>query len=260
MTGLLSAIVAATRARLALRPFVAAPGRDTAMRRRPPDGERFVRMLMRRDSVNVVAECKRQSPSGGVLCREYDAAQIASAYERAGAAAVSVITEPEFFAGTLDDLRAVCAAVALPVLRKDFIVDERQLTEAADAGADAALLIVGAVSDAELRHLIDAARALRLAALVEVHDEGELDRALSSGADLIGVNARNLRTLQVERDTLHRLAPRIPSTVVHVAESGIRSRAEIERLRDAGYHAFLVGERLMRSQDPGAALEELLGS
>jgi indole-3-glycerol phosphate synthase len=206
----------------------------------------------------VIAECKRRSPSRGVLRRDYYPAAIATAYERAGAAAISVLTEPTFFDGSVEHLTAVRKAVTLPVLRKDFIVTEYQILEAASAGADAVLLIVAALGQADLVRLVAAARASGLDALVEVHDEAELDRATSAGADLIGVNSRNLRTLEVTLDVTHTLAPKIPRGVVKVAESGLRTREDIAALMADGYDAFLVGERLMTAPDPGAALSALV--
>jgi indole-3-glycerol phosphate synthase len=207
----------------------------------------------------VIAECKRRSPSRGVLRRDYDPAAIGLGYERAGAAAISVLTEPTFFDGSLEHLRAVRAAVSIPVLRKDFIVTEYQLLEARAAGADAVLLIVAAGDDALLRRLIDRARELGLDVLVEVHDEAELTRAVDAGADVIGVNNRNLRTLQVRLEVTHALAARMPPDAVKVAESGLRTRDDLAALAAAGYEAFLVGERLMTAPDPGAALAELMG-
>ncbi len=259
MSDVLSAIVATTRARVASLPAAATSTLERAASRSQPDGKRFVQVLSRADRTNVIAECKRRSPSVGLLSSAYDPPGIARVYERSGAAAISVITEPEFFGGAVDDLRRVRDVVSVPLLRKDFIVDERQLFEAAGAGADAVLLIVAILGQQELARLTGAARALGLAALVEVHDEGELDRAISSGAELLGVNARNLGTLRVGPDTLQRLAPLIPAGLVRVAESGIASRHDIDGLRKAGYQAFLVGAHLMKSPDPGAALGELLG-
>jgi indole-3-glycerol phosphate synthase len=195
-----------------------------------------------------------------VLCRDYDPAAIARRYERAGAAAISVLTEPTFFDGAPEHLAAVREAVSVPVLRKDFIVDEYQILEARAWGADAVLLIVAALRDAELHALLRAARETALEALVEVHDEGELERACAAGATLLGVNNRSLRTLAVDRDTAARLARRIPSGAIAVAESGLRSRDDLDRLSALGYRAFLVGERLMGTSDPAAALRELVQS
>jgi indole-3-glycerol phosphate synthase len=258
---LLATIVAGTRCavdtRKERRPM-AQLERDAA--RRNPHGPAFVAALSRRDRLNVIAECKRRSPSRGVIKRDYDPVAIATGYAAAGAAAISVLTEPTFFDGTLDHLAAVRAAVPLPLLRKDFIVDRYQLVEARAAGADAALLIVAALGEAELRTLIGEAEALGLAVLVEVHDENELLVALDAGARVIGVNNRNLRTLAVSVEASDRLIAHMPGDRVAVAESGLRTRGDLVRLSSLGYRAFLVGERLMESRDPGAALAALLGS
>jgi indole-3-glycerol phosphate synthase len=216
------------------------------------------RALTSGSAPRVIAECKRRSPSRGVLRRDYDPAAIATAYERAGAAAISVLTEPTFFDGSLDHLAAVRRAVNAPVLRKDFIVTEYQILEAKAAGADAVLLIVGALAQDDLVRLSAAARAGGVDALVEVHDASELDRAMSAKAEIIGVNSRNLRTLEVTLDVTHTLAPKIPRGIVKVAESGIRTREDIAALTADGYNAFLVGERLMTAPDPGAALSALV--
>jgi indole-3-glycerol phosphate synthase len=223
-----------------------------------PDGAMFRAALGRPGRLNIIAECKRRSPSRGVLRRAYDPVAIALGYEAAGAIALSVLTEPMFFDGALAHLRQVRDAVRLPLLRKDFVVDEYQILEARAAGADAVLLIVTALTDGELRRLLQRARSLGLAALVEVHDGAELDRALASGADIIGVNNRNLRTLAVDLDASEQIARQLPPDVIAVAESGLRTREDLERLRGLGYHAFLIGERLMTSADPGAALHSLL--
>jgi indole-3-glycerol phosphate synthase len=256
--GLLAAIVASARVRAAAitRTTLADLERRAASRR--PRPARFADALSRPDHVNVIAECKRRSPLKGLLRQDYAPAELAVEYERAGAAAVSVLTEPEFFDGGLDDLHAVAAEVSLPLLRKDFIVDERQLLEARAAGADAVLLIVAALDDGELKRMLSAACDLELAALVEVHSAPELDRALVAAAAIVGMNARNLQTMEVDPANAARLGPAIPSGVIRVAESGIRSRADIDVLRQAGYDAFLVGECLMRSESPGAALAGLL--
>ena len=225
--------------------------------RRQAQGRAFRDALCASPSPRIIAECKRRSPSKGILRRDYDPAAHAAAYARAGAAAISVLTEPTFFDGNLEHLQQVRAAVAVPLLRKDFIVTEYQLAEAAACGADAVLLIVGALSDRELRHLAMTASSLALAALIEVHDRPELERALSADAEIIGVNSRNLRTLAVDPDVLEELATLIPSGVIAVAESGIRTAADIGRLSAMGYSAFLVGERLIAESDPGAALRAL---
>ena len=201
----------------------------------------------------------RRSPSKGLLCEDYAPVRIARSYEQAGAAAISVLTEPTFFDGALSHLEAVRAVVGIPLLRKDFIVDRYQLLEARTAGADAILLIVAALDPASLVTLRREAESLGLDALVEVHDGDELDRAISAGADVIGVNNRNLHTLEVDLEASDRLAARMPAHVVAVAESGLRSRQDVDRLAARGYHAFLVGERLMTAADPGAALGALTG-
>jgi indole-3-glycerol phosphate synthase len=255
---LLATIVAATRVRVDAQvervPLqTVRQAAATASPARP-----FREALARADRVNVIAECKRRSPSRGVLRREYDPVAIARRYEDAGAAAVSVLTEPTFFDGELDHLRAVRDAIRLPLLRKDFIVSAYQLWEARAAGADAVLLIAAALGEEELAALQGDARAIGLDALVEVHDDAELARALAAGADLVGVNSRNLRTLAVDVHAPRRLARLLPSHVVGVAESGLRSAADLLALREVGYSAFLVGEHLMTAADPGSALRELV--
>ncbi len=256
---LLRAIVEATRriteVRRAREPIAALEERAAL---RTPDGARFARELGAAGRVNVIAECKRRSPSKGILAAEYDPVRIASAYEAGGAAAISVLTEPTFFDGALEHLTAVRAAVSIPLLRKDFIVDDYQLLEARAAGADAVLLIVAALEQRELLRLDRRARELGLATLVEVHDEQELARAVSAGAQIVGVNNRNLRTLAVDIEASYRLAARMPRDVIAVSESGLKSRAELERLAGAGYRAFLIGERFMTDADPANALRDLL--
>ncbi|MGE5644970.1 MAG: indole-3-glycerol phosphate synthase TrpC [Acidobacteriota bacterium] len=206
----------------------------------------------------VIAEIKRASPSKGVLADGLDPAAIASAYQAGGAAALSVLTDEHFFRGSLDDLDIARGAVGLPVLRKDFTIDEYHVAEAGARCADAVLLIAAILPSARLRQLREYAAKLGLAALVEVHDQADLDAALESGAGIIGVNNRNLRTFEVTLETSLALGPRIPDGVVKVSESGIRSRADIEKLGQAGFQAFLVGEHLMRSRDPRQALRALV--
>jgi indole-3-glycerol phosphate synthase len=208
----------------------------------------------------VIAECKRRSPSRGVLAPSYDPVAIATQYAKGGAAAISVLTEPTFFDGSLEHLAAVRQAVDSPLLRKDFIVDDYQLFEARANGADAILLIVAGLEQARMVRLQHRAWELGLAALVEVHDEPELARAIDAGARLIGVNNRNLRTLTVDTDASYRLAAQMPKGVVAVSESGLQSRADLEQLSAAGYRAFLIGERFMTDRDPAGALRALLGS
>lgn len=256
---LLKAIVAATRARVEVqRARVTARTLESAIAAAAPT--RGFRRRLAAPGRNVIAECKRRSPSRGVLRPVYDPAAIASSYEQAGAAAISVLTEPAFFDGALSHLEDVRRAVALPLLRKDFTVDPYQLLEARAAGADAVLLIVAALEAQTMRALHRDARELDLDVLVEVHDEAELELALEAGADLIGVNNRNLRTLEVSIDASYRLGPRMPADVVAVAESGLKTADDLERLEASGYRAFLVGERFMAAADPGDALRSLLDS
>ncbi len=258
---LLEAIVAATRARVAAA--IAREPRSAIEQRaasRTPRAADFTARLSRPGTVNIIAECKRRSPSRGVLRAAYEPVAIAAGYERAGAAAISVLTEPGFFDGSLAHLDAVRAAVTVPLLRKDFIVDEYQLLEARAAGADAILLIVAALDDRDLASLSAAAAALGLAALVEVHDSVECGRALEAGARIIGVNNRNLRTLKVDLDASRAVAAMLPSGVIGISESGLKSSADLQAMKALGYQAFLMGERFMIEPDPGAALAGLLES
>jgi indole-3-glycerol phosphate synthase len=206
----------------------------------------------------IIAEVKKASPSRGVLTGQFDPAGIARAYASGGAAALSVLTDREFFCGCLEDLEAARAAVNIPVLRKDFTIDAYHVHEAAAHGADAILLIAAILTEKEMRDFRELAEHYGMAALVEIHDEDELKPALASGARVIGVNNRNLHTFQVDLAVSLDLAGKIPNHVIKVAESGIHSRHEIARLRAAGYQAFLVGEHLMKSGDPAQALRELL--
>jgi indole-3-glycerol phosphate synthase len=256
---LLEASLAATRRIVEVRSDREPPA-DLARRAdsRPARPGCFRAALARRDRVNIIAECKRRSPSRGVLRAEYDAAAIARSYARGGAAAISVLTEPTFFDGSLADLSAVREAVDAPVLRKDFIVSEYQLLEARAAGADAVLLIVAALSPRALRGLAGRAASLGLDVLVEVHDAQELAVAIDAGADVIGVNNRNLRTLAVDVRASDELMARIPTGVVAVSESGLKGAAELRHLRAIGYSAFLIGERLMLADDPEAAVRQLV--
>jgi indole-3-glycerol phosphate synthase len=256
---LLAAIVAATRRSVqSRREVVDDAALEDRARGRAPAGDAFASALRRPGTLNVIAECKRRSPSKGVLRASYDPPAIASAYARAGAAAISVLTEPTFFDGALEHLSAVRATVDVPLLRKDFVVDRYQLLEARAAGADAVLLIVAALDQGTLRELHREAAALGLAVLVEVHDESELTRALEADAQIIGVNNRNLRTLAVSVEASDRLIESIPRDRTAVAESGLRTHADLVRLSRRGYHAFLVGERLMTSEDVGEALRSLM--
>jgi len=222
-------------------------------------------------SVALIAEVKKASPSAGVICPDFDPVRIAGEYEAAGASCLSVLTDEKFFQGSLAYLKQIRRAVKLPLLRKDFIIDERQILEAIEWGADAVLLIAAILSDAQLQRFQALATGAGLAALVEVHDEAELDRALAAGAQLVGVNNRNLKTFKVDLATTEKLAARLrsptrntqhatrmPSPLL-VAESGIHTRADVERLAKCGARAILVGESLMKQADIGAKVRELLG-
>lgn len=208
----------------------------------------------------VIAELKKASPSAGLLRRDYHPQQIARDYESAGAAALSILTEPDFFLGSLADLKEARAAAGLPVLRKDFILDDYQVYESVGAGADALLLIVAALEDAALARLLELSGRLRIEALVEVHTADELQRALGAGARILGVNNRNLKTMEVNLETSLRLREQIPGSCLAISESGIKTAADLQRLGAAGYHAVLIGERLMTSEEPGQALAALLGT
>ncbi len=206
----------------------------------------------------IIAELKKASPSKGLIRPEFDAAELAPQLEAAGAAVLSVLTEERFFGGSLENLRRASAAVSIPCLRKDFTVDSFQIVEARANGADAILLIVAALTDAELRSLREEARRCELDVLCEVHDRAELERAITLDCECVGVNSRDLRTFQVSLDRACELAQLLPADAVRVAESGIHSREDMDRLRAAGYEAFLIGESLMRQPHPGDALTDLL--
>ena len=256
---LLETIVAATRTAVAERQ-AGRPLRDVerAAAERQPRGDRFVAVLADPSRYSVIAECKRRSPSRGVIRADYEPAAIAAGYAAAGAAGISVLTEPAFFDGALEHLAAVRQQVDIPVLQKDFIVSEYQLLEGRAAGADAALLIAAGLDDDTLRRLAAEAAGLGLAVLAEVHNRRELDRVLAAGAAVIGVNNRNLRTLAVDLEASRTLVEVIPEEVVAVAESGLRTPADLQALRGAGYDAFLIGESLMSRPDPGAVLARML--
>ena len=208
--------------------------------------------------LRVIAELKHASPSGGILRQEYRCDAIAQSYEAAGASALSVLTEERYFLGSLADLAVARAAAQLPVLRKDFILADYQIYESVAAGADAVLLIVASLSDEDLKRLLELCQDLQLAALVEVHDASELERALRAGATIIGVNNRDLKTLAVDLEVSFRLRPGIPAGRIAVSESGVKTSEDLRRLAQAGYHAALIGERFMTAPDPGAALREML--
>ncbi|MEW6734332.1 MAG: indole-3-glycerol phosphate synthase TrpC [Acidobacteriota bacterium] len=219
---------------------------------------RFQAAIARKDRINIIAEIKKASPSKGLIRADCNPLTIAQEYQAAGAAAISILTEEDFFQGSLDTLRAVREHTELPLLRKDFIFDEYQVYEAAAAGADAFLLIAAMLSETEIINLAALGNELGLAALVEVHTAQELEKVLNSQQSIIGVNNRDLRTFEVDLNTSLRLAKQAPKEVLLVSESGINTTADIERLRAAGYQAFLIGEQLMRAESPGTALTALL--
>lgn len=260
MATVLDRIVAATRTRVAESKRVAdLRALERQAEKHVPRGFRRALAARSQDGIAVIAELKKASPSKGLIRAEFDAAALAKELEAAGAAALSVLTDEEFFQGSLENLRKASAAVAIPCLRKDFILDEFQLLEARANAADAVLLIVAALSQEELISLSASARSHGLDVLCEVHDRQELDRAVGARCDLIGVNTRDLRSFKVDLQTAIALADRFPGDIVRVAESGIGSAQDVSLLRSAGYHAFLVGESLMRAERPGAALRELMG-
>jgi indole-3-glycerol phosphate synthase len=270
---ILDKIVAQKRLEVARLPEVQVDGQSLRWQVKSRGLRSFLGALRRpkNGSVALIAEVKMASPSAGVIREEFDPVQIAKTYEAAGADCLSVLTDERFFQGSLQYLRDIRAAVKLPLLRKDFIIDERQIAEAIEWGADAILLIVAILSDAQLKQFLALAADAGLAALVEVHDEEELTRALSAGATLIGVNNRNLKTFQVDlattEDLAGRLAPMLRRAdpedsepeLVLVAESGIHTRADVERLSRCGAGAILVGESLMRHQDIAGKVRELMG-
>jgi indole-3-glycerol phosphate synthase len=255
----LEEIIAATRTRVdAAKVVVDLIDPAAVAERHCPRGFRERLQKVAQTGPAVIAELKKASPSKGLIRADFNAPKLAADLESAGAAALSVLTDEQFFQGSLHNLELASAATCIPCLRKDFIVDEFQLFEARACRADAILLIVAALEQDQLVALKQRARELQLDALVEVHDATELDRALSGGCDLIGVNNRNLHTFEVTLNTSFDLVKRIPAGVIKVAESGIDSATDIARLRDAGFDAFLIGESLMRAANPGEALRKLL--
>jgi indole-3-glycerol phosphate synthase len=255
----LDELVAGARLDLAERE-AALPLDDVKVMARRADPSLDPLPVFRGDGVSVIAEVKRSSPSRGQLANITDPAALAADYEAGGAAAISVLTEGRRFGGSLDDLRAVRGRVDVPLLRKDFIVTSYQLWEARAAGADMALLIVAAMDQNALECLVERAHSIGLTALVEVHDETEVERALDAGARIIGVNNRDLRTLDVDRDTFARLAPRIPDSVVRVAESGVRGPHDVIEHARAGADVVLVGETLVTGGDPRASVADLVAA
>jgi indole-3-glycerol phosphate synthase len=258
---ILDRIVAAVRDRLEARP--AQPDleeralRAVDIRRR--EGRRSLRAALASNADAVIAECKRASPSAGLLRPDFDPVGLARTYQEAGAAAISVVTEPVFFHGRLEWLRGVRRAVDLPILRKDFIISDRQLYETADAGADAVLLIHRVLDLDRLTELMTVAADLDLEVLLEIFADEDPASAVATGAEMIGVNARDLATFAVDLDRVTAIVRSIPSDRTRVAESGIHGREDLLRLHQAGYDAFLVGEHLVRSEDPAKTLRELIG-
>ncbi len=260
MASHLDKIVGHTREVVAVRKAVAdLPALERRAREHTPRG--FARALKARaaNGPAVIAELKKASPSKGMIREEFDVIALAKELEAAGASVLSVLTEEKFFLGSLENLEKASAAVKIPCLRKDFMIDEFQILEARASGADAILLIAASLTDSELRNLRDAAKAMQLDTLCEVHNHEELNRVRDLGCDAYGVNARNLKTFDVSLDVSLELLAMLPAGAVRVAESGIHTAADLQILRAAGYDAFLVGESLMRQDSPGAALRALLG-
>jgi indole-3-glycerol phosphate synthase len=224
----------------------------------PRNSHRFRQALLR-DGINIIAEFKRRSPSKGVIRADPDLKRVVKSYATGGASALSVLTEEDYFSGSLDDLKVVKKSVDLPVLRKDFIIDEYQVYESAAAGADAVLLIIAALEDEVLSHLRRLIEDdLGMDALIEVHTRHEMQRAIACGANVIGVNNRNLHTFEVSLETSLSLAAEAPAGTVLISESGLNNSIDLARLHEAGYRGFLIGESLMRSENPEAALRELM--
>jgi indole-3-glycerol phosphate synthase len=257
MTDILSQIVARKRDRLVERKQQTPLAALRAAVAPNPEPHRFVAALQR-DAINIIAEIKRRSPSKGIIRADFDPESIAANYTANGAACISVLTEEDYFDGSLEHLCAVRVVTGLPLLRKDFVFDEYQIYEAAQAGADAILLIAAVLDGAQFNDLLQTAHGLGLDVLVEIHDQAEAEQVLRYEVRLLGVNNRNLRTFETTLDTSLQLAAQLPKHLTLVSESGIRTRADIERLRAAGFHAFLIGEEFMRSPDEGTALHALL--
>ncbi len=262
MAASLQSIVAATRQRLLERglhrPSTARRELEQAAAEYSPRGFQHQLRRVAKDGIAIIAELKKASPSKGLIRAEFDPSALATQLEQAGAAALSVLTDEAFFQGSLRNLREASAGASLPCLRKDFIIDELQIIEARANHADAILLIVAALEQPQLIGLARIAEAHGLDVLCETHDELELQRAIDAGCEVIGVNSRNLSTFEVTLDTALRLAEKIPANFVRVAESGIQSGADLVRLRNVGYDAFLIGESLMRAAHPGEELKKML--
>ncbi|HEV7920330.1 MAG TPA: indole-3-glycerol phosphate synthase TrpC [Thermoanaerobaculia bacterium] len=258
MSDVLEQIVARTRQRLAAEPMEVEDLRLAARQRAATREPHAFAAALRRDGVNVIAEIKAASPSAGPIVDAPDVEAIAREYARGGAAAVSIVTEPDFFRGSRGWLAQARDAAGLPVIMKDFIVEPSQLMQGVGAGADAILLLASLLDGPTIRQFISLLDGFGVDALVEVHDEAELQRAIAGGARLVGVNNRDLRDFRVDLGTAERLAKQIPVDAIKVAESGIKTRADVDRLRAAGFHAFLVGESLLRQNDRAAAVRALV--
>lgn len=250
---ILDDIVSRTRVRLGTEPPPDRAAAEIAARNRPPFG---LTAALRHDRINIIAEIKSASPSAGLIVENPDVETIAAAYKEGGAAAISIVTEKEFFHGSREWIGR--AAAALPVLMKDFVIEEPQLIRGVAAGASAILLLASLLDAAQIRDFIACLDSFSCDALVEVHDEAELAHAIGGGARIIGVNNRNLRDFSVDFGASERLSRKIPAGALRVAESGIRNRTDVERLRDAGFDAFLVGESLLRQNDRAAAVRQLV--
>lgn len=255
MTTVLDRIVERTRERLRGEAKPDRRAAEEVAQQRTPFA---FRAALSRDGVNVIAEIKSASPSAGSIVDDPDVETIAGDYARGGAAAMSIVTEPEFFRGSRDWIARAKAAAGLPIVMKDFVVEPSQIVRGIAAGADAILLLASLLDAVQIRDFVAIAEAYGCDALVEVHDEEELSRAVNGGARLIGVNNRDLRDFRVDLGTSERLAAQMPGEVIRVAESGIRTRADVDRLRAAGFHAFLVGESLLRQEDRAAAVRALV--
>ena len=242
------------------REAAALEGRKSDLRRQALQRDEFRgfrRALHQPGVITVIAECKAASPTAGTIAGDYDPVAQAKLYEKGGAGAISVLTDREYFQGSLDDLGKVRAEVKVPVLRKDFILTEAQVYESVASGADAFLLIVAALTDEELKKLYELGRTLQSDVLVEVHDLREMDRALEIQADIIGINNRNLHSFEVNLKTTEELAPEIPADCLGISESGIRTKEDVKYVVEQGIHCFLIGESLMRNADPASALRQL---
>jgi indole-3-glycerol phosphate synthase len=256
---ILDRIVEARRASVAHRKHVLPDvALKMAVEKKVPPPRDFAGALARAGKINIISELKKASPSRGVIREGYAPAALAASLEEAGAAALSVLTEEDFFSGSLGDLKEASRVTQIPILRKDFVVDPWQVWETRAAGADSFLLIAAVLHDAELRDLLELGRTLKMEALVEVHSREELQRVLDAGARIIGVNNRDLRDFQVHLETSLSLAEAIPEECIAVSESGLRTYDDLARLQRAGFDAFLIGEHVMQSADPAAALRALL--